>query len=296
MKISTIRYSLVDGLKGIKRNRTLSAASMATVAATLFILGIFMLIVANINRGIKGVESKLEVQVFLKKDVTTIQRNDIDRAIKDVDGVKSSEYETKAQALSNLKSQLGPKNDDILSGLDKANPLPESFIVKVDKPEIISKVVSKIKDMPGIDEIEDEREIVNKIIAITKTIKWVGIILFGILIVVSVFLISNTIKITVYSRRKEINIMKYIGATDWFIRIPFVIEGMIIGIIGAIVSNVLLYYAYSYVNRKMTVSFAFIKLVDPSYVLGGTLIYFLLAGIIIGAAGSIMAVRKFLAV
>ncbi|AKN32875.1 cell division protein FtsX [Clostridium carboxidivorans P7] len=293
MRISTIKFSIVDALKSLKRNKTISSAA-ATVAATLFILGVFWLTIQNVNQGILEVESRVEVKVILKDNITMLQQRDIEKKIKDVDGVEDVSYESKAQAIEKFRKQLGEQNKGLLDGLDKDNPMPNSYIIKVQKPEVVSNVVSGIKGMPGIDEIKDGRDIVNKIITITKTIKWVGSVMFVILMGVSLFLIGNTIKLTVYSRRREIGIMKYIGATDWFIRWPFIIEGMMIGVVGGIVADIILYYAYRMAYAKVSSGLVMIQLVEPQYVLINILGLFILVGMIIGAAGSISSIRKFL--
>ncbi len=191
---------------------------------------------------------------------------------------------------------MGEDNKSLAEGLEKENPLPNSIIVRVQKPEMVSKVVGSIKNMEGIDQIKDGKEIVDKITKITNTLKWMGLVLFLILIGVSLFLIGNTIKITVYSRKREIGIMKYIGATDWFIRWPFVFEGIIIGILGAIIAILLLYYGYKGVYTKASVGLIFVNLLNPGYVLSSILWIFVLVGIIIGAVGSILSIRKFLSV
>jgi cell division transport system permease protein len=150
--------------------------------------------------------------------------------------------------------------------------------------------------MPGIETIKDAKEVVDKIIAITNAIRWVGIVIFAILIGVSLFLIGNTIKLTVYARRREIGIMKYIGATDWFIRWPFVLEGMFIGILGALFATLILYYGYRYIFVKMSSQIVMMQLINPAYVYNVIFGEFILGGIFIGVLGSIMAIRKFLSV
>ena len=296
MKISSVEYSFLDAIKSLRRNRSLSAASVATVAATLFIFGVFILISVNMNQIMHGVESQLQVKIAMNEEITNDQQKNLEDAIKSVDGIDKVEIETKEQALANLKEQLGDNSKEILSGFDKKNPLLSSYIVKVKKPAVISDVVKKVKDMPGIYEIEDGRSIVKTVTTITSTVKWIGGSILLILVVVSFFLIGNTIKLTVYSRRREIGIMKYIGATDWFIRTPFIIEGVILGVLGGVISDFVLYGLYKLIVNKMGLTFAFIRFVNPYYVLGTMMWQFTLFGVIIGAAGSIFAVRKFLAV
>ncbi|WML36166.1 permease-like cell division protein FtsX [Clostridium sp. OS1-26] len=296
MRISTIKFFIQDSLKSLRRNKTISTASAATVAATLFILGIFLLTILNVKQGILEVESKVEVKVFLKDNITTKQQSELEKKIKAVDGVVEVTYESKAQAMDKFKKQLGDQNKSLVDGLEKDNPMPNSYVIKVQKPEVVSAVVNGIKGLEGIDTIKDGREVVDKLLAITRTIKWVGSIIFIVLIGVSLFLIGNTIKLTLYSRRREIGIMKYIGATDWFIRWPFIIEGMIIGIVGGAVADLALYYAYKMAYVKASTGLMMIQLVSPQYVLTTILGLFLVSGIVIGSLGSIMSIRKFLAV
>lgn len=294
MKFSSIKYFVIDAYKSLKRNRTSSLASLATVAATLFIFGVFMLTLLNVRQAVSELESKVEVKIFLEDTITIAEKSDLENTLKNIEGVKNIETETKEQALQKLREQFGEENKELLEGFEDRNPLPESFLVKVKSPEVINIVVTKVKDMPGIYTIEDGRETVDKIIAVTKTVRWIAIAIFMILIVVSVFLIGNTIKLTVYSRRREIGIMKFVGATDWFIRWPFIIEGVIIGFAGALLSTIVLYYGYSYAFSKIKSTLILVKLVQPSYVFFAISWEFMAIGIIIGAVGSITALRKFL--
>lgn len=296
MMISTIKFFIGESFKSLKRNKTISIASAATVAATLFILGISLLVMLNIKQGILEVQSKVEIKVYLKDNVTNSQKSAIEDKINSTNGIVSVNYETKAQAVDKFRNQLGNQNKSLADGLEKNNPLPNSYIIKVTTPEVVSKVVDNIKNMNGIDSIQDGKGIVDKIISITKTIKWVGTVIFIILIGVSLFLIGNTIKLTVYSRRKEIGIMKYIGATDWFIRWPFIMEGMLIGLMGGILADIVLYYLYRLMYFKMSTSFIMMQLISPQYIYTNILALFVLLGIAIGAIGSIISMRKFLAV
>lgn len=296
MKINTIKYFLRDSIRSLKRNSTLSIASIATVAATLFILGVFILVLLTIGQGMSEVESKVEVKVFLKDNATTVQKSDIESKLKSVAGVTSVTYESKDEALNNFKAQLGDQYKSLVAGYDQKNPMPDSYIVKVQKPEIVSNVVDSVKGMDGIDVVKDGREVVNIIMKISDTLKWVGGAILVVLIGLSLFLIGNTIKITVYNRRREIGIMKYIGATDWFIRWPFIFEGVIIGVLGSAISIILLYYGYRFAYVQISSGFMIMQLINPAYILNTMLWEFLLIGMCIGIFGSISSIRKFLAV
>ena len=296
MKISTVKYYIIDALRSLKRNKTVSLASVATVAATLFILGVFLLIVFNVNAGIQELGSKLEVKIYLKDDLTISDKSAIERALNNVDGVSNIRFEDKSDALEKVKKQFGEESKDLVQGFEKENPFPNAYIVRVEKPEVVNNVVKAAEGLSGIDKIKDAREIVDKLIKIINTLKIIGFALFVILISVSLFLIGNTIKLTVYSRKKEIGIMKYVGATDWFIRWPFIIEGMILGMVGAMISTGILYYVYRMIFQKFANALLGFTLMNPHFILSTTLWQFMLGGLLIGAVGSINSIRKFLIV
>ncbi|MBW9144788.1 permease-like cell division protein FtsX [Clostridium sp. CM028] len=298
MKISTIKNFVMDALKSLKRNKTVSIASVATVAATLFILGVFLLIVFNVNAGIQELGAKLEVGIYLKDDITVADKSAVENALSKTPGVTDVRFEDKNDALAKVKKQFGKDSQALVKGFEGkgGNPFPTAYVVSVTKPEVINDVVKNATGLKGIEEIKDVRQYVDKIVKITNTLKIIGIALFAVLITVSLFLIGNTIKLTVYSRKKEIGIMKFVGATDWFIRWPFIIEGMILGLAGALISTGLLYYAYKMAFLKITNGLLGATLINPHMILSTTLWQFMLGGLVIGAIGSSISIRKFLVV
>lgn len=297
MKMSTFNYYVGDAFKSLKRNKTMTIASIATILATLFVFGIFLIFGLNVNSGVKSVEDKVVIKVFLTKNISISDKNNIQTKLSETKGVKDITFETKEQALENAKKQLSDYKE-IFEGYEDAskNPLPSSFIVKVEKPQDVPAVISGVKSLSGVESIANDQQLINDISNFSKTLRWVIIVFVAVLAFVSIFLIVNTIKLTVYSRRREIGIMKFVGATDSFIRWPFIIEGIFIGIVGAIVSNIALYFSYRWLYFKVAETFVSFKLVSPSYVLYGMSWEFCLAGIAIGVFGSVIALRKFLVV
>lgn len=293
MKISTFKGFLSDALRSLKRNRTISIASAATVAASLFVLGIFLLTLLNVNNQVERLGSQLQIMIYLKSDITTAQQSKIEAALNDMSEVKDVKFISKDEAFEELKAQFDDSDKEVLEGFDKGT-LPQSYKVNAQSPEVISKVVKKVKGMDGIDEIKDSKALVDKIVYVSRTIDIVGIVIFVILASVALFLISNTIKITVFSRRREINIMKYIGATDWFVRWPFVMEGIIIGIIGTVISSIALFFTYKAAENAFKINSIGFKLLSVGKVFPSVCGWFILAGILIGALGSILSLRKFL--
>ncbi|MFW2488256.1 permease-like cell division protein FtsX [Clostridium chromiireducens] len=297
MKINTFKYYIIDAFKSLNRNKTISLASVITVTATLFLMGVFILLSQNIQIGMKNVESQLQIQVFLKDGISITDQENINQKLSSIPGIGDVEYEDKSEALDKFNKEVSENDNSLLSNYDSSNnPLPNSYIVKLEKPEVSEQVISSIENMPGIESINNDQKFTNKIISISNSLKWISIVLFILMIATSIFLISNTIKLTIFSRRKEIGIMKYVGATDWFIRWPFVIEGAVIGLIGAIASTVLLYSLYKIAFIKINESLLLINLLSPSYITQTLQWQFVLTGILIGGIGSSWSLFKFLKV
>ena len=296
MRISTLNYFIVDAFKSIKRNRTISIAAMITVLITFFVFGTFTLLALNFNKSIEDVASKIQIQVYLKDDIKLVDQKEIELKLMEQEQVSEVTYESKDEAFLNLKENLG-SNEGLLEGYDlNNNPLPSSFIVNLKDPAAAEDVINNVENMTGVEGIGNQQDVIDTISKFVDIVQIVGIGLFIVFVGVSVFLIMNTIKLTVYSRRREVGIMKFVGATDWFIRWPFVIEGIVIGAIGSLVSSILLYFAYNGVFKWIVSSMFIVNLVQPQFVLTTLLASFVGGGIVVGAIGSIFALRKFLIV
>ncbi|MDO5516907.1 MAG: permease-like cell division protein FtsX [Clostridium sp.] len=296
MKINTISYFIKDAFTSLKRNKTISLASIITVLITFFVLGIFTLVATNINNGIENVQNKVEVKVFLKEGVKVIDQREIELKLREIEGVKDVVYSSKEEEYNKFQETTN-EGEGLLKGYTfENNPFQAAFTVKLESPEYASNVSEGIKDFEGVDSISDQQELVDKIVGIVKGVRVVGFALFIILVGVSIFLIMNTTKLTVYSRRREVGIMKFVGATDWFIRWPFVIEGMVIGLSGSLLSCIALFFAYKGVFGWIASQLTFVSLVNPMYILTAVLGKFVIGGVIVGATASVIALRKFLIV
>ncbi|GFR35672.1 permease-like cell division protein FtsX [Thermobrachium celere] len=295
MRINTWKYYIKETIKSIYRNRLMSLASITTVAATIFILGLFMALAINVNRFATNVEDMIEIKAFLKDDVTTLQQQKLEKNIKEIPGVVSVEYESKEKALEKFKEQLG-ENKDIAKGLEESNPLPASFIIKVDKPESVELVSPKIAQMEGILKVKDGKRTVQTIIKLVRIVRYSSTVLMAILGTISIFLISNTIKLTVFARKREISIMKYIGATDWFIKWPFILEGILLGLIGGLIAAFIIENGYTYAAKIIQQNIVVFTLVPPKEVVKQFWWQFSLLGTLIGGFGSFISIRKFLVV
>lgn len=292
--MNKIKMFFSDAFKSLTRNKTITITSIITVTATLFIFGVFVMVAKTVNTGVDIVEDKVEIKVFLDDEVKSEEKELILSSINEIEGVQEIKYETKKEALTAYREQLGEDNT-LLSGFtDESNPFPNSYIVSVDKPEAVLTIEEAVTDLSGVEDIVNETEAVKTIVKISNLIEKIGLGIFVILAVVSLFLISNTIKLTVYSRRREIGIMKFVGATDWFIRLPFIIEGVIMGLLGAILSIGVLYFSYRFVYLGISQNLNFVGFESPLYILNVLSWQFVLTGMVIGAAGSFIALRRFL--
>lgn len=293
MKISTINYLIVDAFKSFKRNKTISIATIITVLVTFIVLGAFSLVAKNLNLAIGGLEDKIELVVYLDDNITPIDKKEVQVKINAQKGVKEIQYESREDAFKKLQEN----NAGILKGytLEK-NPLPASYIVKLEDMSYAPAIRDAVKDMDGVENVSDEQESINTIQNVIKFTKIIGTVLFIILIGVSIFLIMNTTKLTVYARRKEVGIMKFVGATDWFIRWPFIIEGILIGLIGTFLSIIALYFLYKFVISFIAARVIILNLIPVAYVFTSLLWKFVLGGILVGGFASYLALRKFLVV
>ncbi len=285
---------VLDALRSLKRNKTITLASIVTVSATLFIFGIFLIVAQTVNLGVASIESKVEIKAYLSDEITSTEQENVESIITAVPGVKGVTYESKEEAFEKFKERLG-ENNSILKGFSESrNPLPNSYVVTLDETEAALLVEEALMDVRGVEDVGNERETVEKIIALAELIRTIGVIIFVILVLVSLFLISNTIKLTVYSRRREIGIMKFVGATNWFIRLPFIIEGMIMGLIGGILSVAVIYFTYRIIYADVTKSTFYAELVTPQFILTNFSWQFAVTGLLIGALGSFIALKRFL--
>lgn len=298
MRVRSISYTVKEGFKNLWRNRMMSLASISSVMATLIILGMILILILNINSLSEGIKDQFDaIQIYLSDEIGDDRIEKVGQELKQIEGIKEITYESKTKALENMKERLG-ENGYLLEGLE-SNPLPNSYIIYLKNIENSIDVVDRIKSIEGIETVKFYKDIIDKLISITNFVKMVGLIVIVILIIISIFIIGNTIKLTVSARRKEITIMKYVGATNWFIRGPFLIEGSILGLIGSSIAIGIIYvgykYAYELISQQLYVMVSAYFL-PVELILNNLVIIFLVLGSGIGALGSIMSMRKYLRV
>ncbi len=305
MRISTIRRHFREGFRSIWRNGWMSFASISAIAISLFILGVFMVLAMNVNKLAEDIENEVEIRVYLDVSVDRSRVPDIQNAIGKLEGVKRIEFVSKEDGLELLKERLGEEGRALLEGQEgDNNPLPDGFTVEVQDPRTIDLVAQRIlalnagKDPAPIWEINYGADTVRTMFQVTAIVRNVGLVLVAGLALMSMFLISNTIKITIVARRREISIMKLVGATNGFIRWPFFIEGALLGIIGSVIPALVIYFGYGQLvsTTEMELGLLQIALLPLSEVAFVTFVLLIGIGFVIGVWGSTLSVRKFLKV
>lgn len=295
MSFSTKEYFVRETYKSIRRNGLMSFASISTVAVSLLVLGMFLLIFLNTNHLTKFLESQVQVSVYMEDSAGDEDLHSIEEQLKKLPGVVKVTPVGKAEALSRFKERLGDQ-DKLLDALGEDNPFPNSFDVQVDTPERIKEITPVINEMEKVETAKFGQEVVEHLFQLTKILRFGGIALVIFLAMATLFIISNTIRLTVFARRKEVVIMKYVGATDWFIRWPFLLEGMTLGFFGAVVASILINGIYTALLESIHATLAFLPLLPASPLIMYVTIFLLVTGTGIGALGSFISLRKFLRV
>lgn len=295
MKLKTGEYFIQEVFHSLRRNNWMTFASIGTVAVSLFVLGVFLILVLNMNRLAGMLESQVQISVYLEDHLTDREKRQIGYDIESLQGIDSVTYVDRETAKERLKERLGDQKY-LLDALSEDNPLPDAFEVTVTTPSVVESAAGAIAAMQGVEEAKYGQDVVVHLFDITRLMRIFGFVLMGLLGGATLFIISNTIRLTVFARRKEIAIMKYVGATDWFIRWPFLLEGIVLGCIGGLIAAVALRSFYAAMAAKIYSTLAFFPLMPQYPFMNYVTAAILLAGIVIGAIGSVISLKRFLRV
>ena len=288
-------YILQEVFRSLKRNSLLNFAAVGTTAISLFVLGVGLLLVVNTNQITSTMESNIEIMVYLKEDISEKEALSLEPLFSRISEVKEVDFISRDEALVSLEEQMGEETN-LRDSLGDENPLPNAYKIKTSEPREVGAVAAEVGRFPGVEKVRYGQEVVEKLLKLTNWAHTIGLIILALLGVSAIFLIATTTRLTLFARRQEINIMKYVGATDWFVRWPFLLEGIILGCVGALLAVGVLYLSYGTLTAKLQETLSFLPLVsDGSYLLwifGGLLA----GGIVFGAIGSVISVRKYLRV
>lgn len=302
MKGSSFGYLVKEGAKSIYANRLMSFASIGTLVACMLLIGSSLLFSMNVNEVVGYVEQKNEILAYVEDEISDEELADVDAQIRLIDNIFDIEYLDKDTVLKEQQEQLG-ESAALLEGLEgDENPLPATYRMKVEDLSGLASVEMKLSAIPGISGVRVPTSIAETLTSIKRAVATSGMFIVVLLIAVSLVIIANTIKVTVFNRRKEINIMKYVGATDSFIRLPFFVEGFLLGLFSALIAFGLLWVGYNYVlesisgNSSSWIQEAYTNLIPFKTVALEMLGWFAGGGVGIGVFGSMFFVNKYLKV
>jgi cell division transport system permease protein len=285
-------YALREAVASMTRGGLMSLVSMATVALSLLVLAVVLILALNLQHAAGSLEKEVEIKLFLQDTITPEAGQALLTQVRAMSGVEQATYRTKDQALEEMRAEFA-EQAAVLDALAK-NPLQDEIDVKATRAELVPGLAKELAKLPGVDQVNYGQGVVENLLAVTQAIRLGGLGMVGLLLVATVFTISNTIRLAVYARRREIGIMKLVGATDAFIRRPFVLEGIFLGGIGAglamLVTNLLYESLVEFIHNNM----AFMPILDTHELLGPLTVALLVLGAALGAGGSFLSLRRYL--
>ena len=299
MKFNTIGYLIGEGFRNTFKNKKSTFSAMLVMCISMLIFGLFFILGENINHIMSTVEDAQAIQVFLKLDTTDKQRQTIEEEIKQINGVDKDnlKFLSKEEGFEQYLERYG---DKAYLFEPYQEIIPDSYIINFTDLSLVNEVEKQVTEIENVEKVTSANETMEKLVSITNGIRIVTIAILAGLVVGAIFIISNTIKLTVYARRKEISIMKYVGATNSFIRWPFIVEGVVIGVLSACISILVVGGGYKIIATKLLETAVIqnlgITLVSFTDMFSMLIIVYLLLGIGIGVIGSAISMRKYLEV
>lgn len=286
-----------EGFTGLWQHKSMGFASVLSMFLTLVILGFVLITVLNLNQAVVDIKNKVnEIEIFVEDSITGPKIDEMKNVLESQEGVQSVSYKSKEEALENFQKTLG-EDGYLVEGMQDA--LPQSFVVEMGDIKKTDAFVRQVQSMEGVSEIRYYQDLVGRIVTVSTYVQYAGAAIVIILILISIITIFNTIKLIVFARSKEIQIKKYIGASNPMITSPFIIEGIVFGLAGSLLAFGSVYFLYKYLFENYSGAvFNLISsyLIDPSMIMINILIILIALGVGIGALGSIFSVRKHLKV
>lgn len=292
MMLNSVEYIFREVFKSIHRNLWLSLASVLTVMISLVILGSSVFFLLNASNLAEDFESQLEIAVFTQDRLDSTEVQALGKEIEGLTGIATVKLVPKEQALKEFSKSMG--STSIVSDLGDTNPFPDKFTVQVTDPQQVNSIADTLTGLSGVDNVVYGKGIVDTLLKFTNWLRWVGISIVLAFAVASLVLISLNIKMNVFSRRREIQIMKLVGASNGFIRWPFLIEGMFLGFLGGLLAILIVGFGYDWLAGYIRSTLTFMPVVEESGLIWRVLGSLILAGMGLGAAGSVISIRKFL--
>ena len=293
MKARSVKFLTASGLKNIWSHRLMSIASVGVLVACMLMMGIAVVLTFNIDNVVSTLEDQNVVLVFFDDEMSEEDAIVTCTKLQEVDNVKSVDFISKSEGLDRQKELMGNEYEELFNWIADENPLPDGAPVTMDDINEFDQTLVRLRAVDGVKSVRDQRNVAATLAAVRSIINKAGFWVIALLLVISLVIVSNTVKVTMYTRKLEINIMKAVGATNSFIRLPFIIEGMALGVIAGVLSTGLLYLLFKSAEQTFfeTFSTRFVPFTSFGwYVFGG----FMLMGILIGSIGSALSISKYL--
>lgn len=296
MTSSSIKYLTKEGFRNVWTNRMMSVASICVLMCCLVLIGLMSMVFFNIDSLLNKMEEENVVMVFIEDEASDAQVADMEKQIWDIGNIKDVEFVSKETAWEQQLSSMEKSDREFFTQISSDIPLPHSYKITVDNLDLFDKTVDKLNELDNVDTVRENRELSQKLVEIRHGISTIAIAVIAVLFAISLFIISNTIKLTVYSRRLEISIMKSVGATNNFVRFPFIIEGMILGVLSGIISLGIVWGCYEFTIKQFadfikSLNIQAIPFVDYALPMLGI---FIAIGVICGVGGSLVTMSKYL--
>lgn len=290
MKLSSLRYVVPEPFISLRRTAGMTLAAVMTVVLTLYLCGIFALLVSNINRNTQLLEAAVEIKVFIEDGINQDQMDTLSAQVRGIEGVASIKFVSRAEGLEQMSSKFG-SSEEILAAID-TNPLPNSYTIKAESPDQVLDIVEKVSRLPNVQAVRYGQGSIEKMFVFMNWVRTLGLGLMVLLGFSAVILISMNIRLSVEARKEEIQVMKYVGASNSFIVWPFILEGMLLGILGGGIACILVLLSYNAVLNLILSSLNFLTFVPLGEIAFLLISGMLLIGLLLGAIGSAIAVRK----
>jgi cell division transport system permease protein len=297
MKLRQLGFVFKETLRGIRENTLMSAASVTTITVSLTLLALFLLVVLNLQYLTVVVESQVELVAFLQDSFVRDEWQQllIDK-IRAVPGVTQVQFVSREEALEDLKEQFGERSDLLATMDGDANPLRDSLRIRAESPTQIPMIAEEVLRLDSVSEVKFGTDVVDRIIQISEMLRRGGLVLIGVMVVTTILLVDNTTRLTVFARRQEIQIMKLVGATNAIIRWPFLLEGVFLGALGALLAASITWYAYTLASAEISYALPFFPLLPYQPMLTNMTKLLLGTGVLLGGLGSTLSVRRYLSV
>lgn len=295
MSFHSIGYLFKEGIKGLWKNRTMSVASICVLISCLLMTGIAGLISLNLSSTMRGIESNNTITVFLDNGLPALSAVKVGEEIRALDNVSECTFVPKNDGLKSVIGNMDNENESVLfEALSEDNPLPDGYTISLSDLSRYDETIAAVLAIDGVDRTNDISEIARKLSDLDRLVRYVSLAILVVLGLVSLFIISNTLKVTIFSRRMEINIMKSVGATNGFVRIPFIVEGVLIGVFSGLISATALYLGY---DKAVEVVYGIVKFLNIIDIRPYTLTLYLayvLVGMLFGIMGGVISIRRYL--